>query len=189
MFFIIRFIHGCAILALALLFYYESSYACSEQKPDNTGEVCSKMSCVSDKYIDADAIIKGCTEEVAASYVPEEIANKRLWYSRHRTCLEREIGAVLDSVLKPGHVKVFEEDVKKLNGELRDVFDSVFDDHWICPCGSIVSTLTSMAVDRGLSLVLKFFARKVNACPSSPGRTEEPARGQDVGQPDNASEP
>ncbi len=98
--------------------------------------------------------------------------------------------AVTRSVMAPKNVKVPKDMVREVKKNLADVFIDVYDSHWICPCGSIVSTLDSIAVNQTLSLILNFFARGVNACASSPGRMEEPARGRDVGQQeDNASEP
>ncbi len=191
---LVKIIRGFVAFVFVLFCFCESLCVHAEEMPiGGEGDRAHGGQCSTGMRVDADDIANKCTESVDESYGDRSERNPGSWLGYHMTCLEDNIKLITQCFVSPDKSAMVSERLHKYKKDLYELFSLIYDGHWNCGCGSGVAISESDAVDKLMLVVLKSLARAVNTCASVPVQPreeeEEPARGRNVGQQGNSSEP
>ncbi|MBF0425004.1 MAG: hypothetical protein HQL66_04180 [Magnetococcales bacterium] len=190
---LVKIIRGFVVFVFVLFCFCESLCVHAEEMPiGGEGDRAHGGQCSTGMRVDADDIDYKCTESVNESYGELSEMIPSFWLDYHIDCLENSIQLTAQRFTLPDKSAAVSEILHRYEKDLYEIFSNVYSGPWNCGCGSGMAISKSRAVDKLILVVLKSLARAVNTCasvPVQPRVEEEPARGRDVGQPDNASEP
>ncbi len=190
---LVKMIRGFVAFVFVLFCFCESLCVHAEEMPiGGEGDRAHGGQCSTGMRVDADDIAYRCEKMVDESDDKQYGMAPNFWFGYHVECLENSIQLTAQHFVVPDKSAVASEMLHKYKKDLYKIFSDVCDGHWNCGCGSGVAISENQAVDKLMLVVLKSLARAVNTCASVPvqPRVEEgPARGRNVGQEGNASEP